>query len=655
MTRNSGEIDNNMGKSSQHIRWDRNFGQGIIGELPVLEGQNVVQEVKSPSTSRTTSSKRLFRQGFHYWVAFERNLSPNISDLKKRTCPVAECEECFGSELQMRQHLKGCLHLEKGIYRCHETDKIERIGKCETKGCRELQQYKSLFSNAMHTLGRRLSRGCRPGRLVNKISKKYSKPSHIFGVDPRIPYPESDWGSAMDNSDVPPEYTSFCSEWAQDHPIELSSDRDVVELSAPHGYAELHAGYAITPEHFGQSEPDIPELGVADGDSTQASQLLSHGTYQPTELFTATNSVFEHQKDNNVAQNVQADGWELTPSECDTAPENFPNMYYSNNSFSMTNAPTMSAPCQQTPQPSNVIRPYDCTELVSPLKEGDWNGTYPSTCNVSPIGMFRGSDVNQGNSVFSASPSPSASGTSVSSIDSIKTPDSTPAPFVNFFNQPDGSFPDLIKDFEALESTKNVMNSLQAYRVYQEPVKDEFYLHEAVPMSTNQSHPATFASQWSSGSSSNADQSFSSSSSYTSDTLHEEFQTQHQPQLTNKTEIPFQQPMPIPQHQIRRKPVASPSPENHSPVQQLSPGIDYSTKVVARARSSVRPTPHHCQYCPQRFTDKSNRKRHVTYSCKKRPNYTTNKEKKTLQMQLWELQIAFHSTLQPTCSSKEVL
>jgi hypothetical protein len=105
-------------------------------------------------------------------------------------------------------------------------------------------------------------------------------------------------------------------------------------------------------------------------------------------------------------------------------------------------------------------------------------------------------------------------------------------------------------------------------------------------------------------------------------------QTQFQPLLTSKTELPFQRQMPTPQHQIWRKPVASSSPGNDPPVQRLSPDIDYSTNVAAPTQASGKPTPYQCEYCPRRFTDKSNLKRHVTYSCKKRPNYTPDKEKK---------------------------
>jgi hypothetical protein len=165
-------------------------------------------------------------------------------------------------------------------------------------------------------------------------------------------------------------------------------------------------------------------------------------------------------------------------------------------------------------------------------------------------------------------------------------------------------------------------------RAYQEPIEEEFHLSEAMSMSTNQSTPSTLASPWSSGSNSTTDQSSSSSSGCFSDMLHQEFQTQYQSQLTSETELLFQLPVPVPRRQIQRKPVASLSPRDDLPVQRLSPDIDYSIKVTAPAQSSSKETPYQCRYCPQRFTDKSNRNRHVSFSCKKRPDYNPDKEKR---------------------------
>jgi hypothetical protein len=334
----------------------------------------------------------------------------------------------------------------------------------------------------------------------------------------------------MDNSEVPPEYTLFSSEWTRHYVAELGSDREVVELPAQHGSTELYTERATTPQYFEQQPPNIPELGVTDDDSTQVSQFLAHGTYQPAELSTTTDSAFESHND-NAAQKVQVDDWDHTPSNYDTTPEDLLNMYFSNNDLPMSEAPTVDAPCQQTPQTSNTTQPLDCTEPISAVAD-DGNGRYPSTCDLFPMGSFTESDMNQGSSVFSASPSGSISETSVSSIYSIKTPpDNTHAPLLSFFDEPDRMCQDSIEDFESLASTKNLMNNPQASfhfffnepdRVYQEHIEEEFHLSEVMSMSTSQSTSSTLASPWSSGSSSTTSQSFSSSYCYFSGMLHEE-------------------------------------------------------------------------------------------------------------------------------------
>jgi hypothetical protein len=86
--------------------------------------------------------------------------------------------------------------------------------------------------------------------------------------------------------------------------------------------------------------------------------------------------------------------------------------------------------------------------------------------------------------------------------------------------------------------------------------------------------------------------------------------------------------MSIPRRQIRRKPVASSSPRDDPPVQRLSPDIDYSTKIATSAQPSTTKTMFQCEYCPQSLTDKANLKRHIKYSCKKRPDYDPDKGKR---------------------------
>jgi hypothetical protein len=334
----------------------------------------------------------------------------------------------------------------------------------------------------------------------------------------------------MDNSDMLPEYTPFSSDETEYEAVELSSDREDIELPADHGFAELYSGHiAITTEYFGQQQSHIQELGVADDDSTQVLQFLAHGTYQPAELSTTTDAVFENLNENNT-QNVQDSGWDLTPLNYDTTPEYLLHMYCSSEDLSMTDPTIMDAPGQQS-HTSNAIPPHDFTELVSPVEGVDWNGRYPSTCDISPMGSFTESDLNREHSVFSASPSRSITETSVSSLESITTPpDDTPTHFLSFVGEPDRMCQDPIDEFEPLQSPKDLANNSQMpfrsffdepERVCQEPNEEHFHLSEAMSMSTNQSTPSALISPRSSGSNSTTDQS-SSSSGYFSDMLHED-------------------------------------------------------------------------------------------------------------------------------------
>lgn len=457
-------------------------------------------------SSRTTSSRRSFRQGFLNWVAFERSLSPDVSDIVKRTCPIEGCEQRLGSEEQMRHHLKGCKLLEKGFYRCHESDRIERIGKCETNGCRALQQYKNLFSNAMHTLGRRLSRGCRPSRLVHK--KKYSKSTHMFAVDPKSPF-SVDW-ERTDSSDISPGYKSSSST-----AVELSSDREDVELPAHHGSAELYAGHVTSAtEYFDQSQTCIQELGVADDDSTQVRQFLAHGTYQPAELSSSTTTDFSFEyRDVNDAQNGQILGWDPTPSNYDTTPDNLLHMYCSKKDLSMAGVPTMDTHDQESPHTPDTTHPCDLAELISPVERVEWNGECPSTCIVSPMGSFTESDVNQGESPTSPSFSTTGTSVTVSCIDSIRTPpDDTTESFLSFIDIPDRISKGLIVHLETLDSTKDLLSHHSFFnepgRVCREPISDEFHFSEAMSIPDI---PPTIASPWSSKSNSIIDQTSSSS------------------------------------------------------------------------------------------------------------------------------------------------
>jgi len=128
--------------------------------------------------ARATSSSKPSHQGFLNWVAYTRNLTVGIHEIDRKTCPLMSCQQQFDHSDGMLLHLKTCPYLSEGLYRCIDTMKEARIGKCPSPSCRQLQQhYKDRIVTAMSSLKRRLSpRGSRPQRFVETRNEKQTVP-----------------------------------------------------------------------------------------------------------------------------------------------------------------------------------------------------------------------------------------------------------------------------------------------------------------------------------------------------------------------------------------------------------------------------------------------------------------------------------------------
>lgn len=271
----------------------------------------------------------------------------------------------------------------------------------------------------------------------------------MFGVDPRIPDLESDWD--MDGSDGPPEYEKYYTQWS---PAELSSEREMLELPADSAYyefAELCGEDAATPEYYDQTQSHIHELGVAEDDSTQVSQFLAHGTYQPAELSTPADAVSER-KDSSLTQDLQ-DGWESTPMDYDITPEDLIDLYCFPEDATNLDTFTVDASSQQATQAFNATQSYDDDDVVSPVEGASWKDRQSDTYIVSPMGSFTDSDISQGDSVFSKS---SCRSTTLSSLDSIENsietpPETTSAPFISFLNEPERMCQDPIEELDIMD------------------------------------------------------------------------------------------------------------------------------------------------------------------------------------------------------------
>jgi ankyrin repeat protein len=144
----------------QEFKPSGNLDQSIVGsrQKNIVRHQNektsVVwhrEKVRSDKAVKFSKS----HEGFLNWVAYTRNMSPNIHQIERRTCPLIGCEKCFVDSDAMLMHLKTCPKFSRGLYRCFESGQSERIGQCETPGCSEFYQGK--LAAVVNALERRLS------------------------------------------------------------------------------------------------------------------------------------------------------------------------------------------------------------------------------------------------------------------------------------------------------------------------------------------------------------------------------------------------------------------------------------------------------------------------------------------------------------------
>ena len=219
--------------------------------------------------TRTYPSHKPSHQTFLNWVAFNRSFAPNIHEIERRTCPLLGCEQCFDSLEYMLEHIRECPRLSKGLYRCFESGKEERIGRCETLRCQELQQCKDRIVNS---LKRRLSpRGCGPRRPAGIPLERLSlSPEMETGMNK--PFPVGVAELSCENALPPPAYAPMYFGSFQSTPAELGSG-DYSESAVPphflmqYQFAELDSGEdcaGFSPDYLSnmQSEPaelaDIP-------------------------------------------------------------------------------------------------------------------------------------------------------------------------------------------------------------------------------------------------------------------------------------------------------------------------------------------------------------------------------------------------------------
>jgi hypothetical protein len=105
-------------------------------------------------TSRTctTPKHKVSHLRFLTWVAYSRKYAPTMDDVRRRTCPLIECEKSFINEEAMLQHVYECPRLSKGMYRCSGCGQEERISRFHTNGCHDLHPGKDKLFTVANSL-----------------------------------------------------------------------------------------------------------------------------------------------------------------------------------------------------------------------------------------------------------------------------------------------------------------------------------------------------------------------------------------------------------------------------------------------------------------------------------------------------------------------
>jgi hypothetical protein len=209
----------------------------------------------------------------------------------------------------MLEHVKDCPRLSQGWYRCFESGKEERIGRCDSQRCQELQQYKDRIVNSIR---RRLSpRVSGSRRLVDiplemqKLSPEMShldsalNESYTVGVaelscEATISPLELDTNWKLDTAELglPPAYTPTYFISAQASLAELGSGYESTytaqrPLQSQYRLAELDIGHGSSDylKYLKERKPKPAELGANDNLSYLA-QHFAQCRYGPAELST---------------------------------------------------------------------------------------------------------------------------------------------------------------------------------------------------------------------------------------------------------------------------------------------------------------------------------------------------------------------------------
>ena len=429
---------------------------------------------------RTSPLHKPPHQTFLNWVAFNRSFAPNIHEIERRTCPLLECEQCFDSLEDMLEHIRECPRLSKGQYRCFESGKEERIGRCETPRCQELQQCKDRMLNS---LKRRLSpRGYRPRRLAGiPLERQSLSPEMNAGMNK--PSPVGIAELSCENAHPPPAYAPVYFGSVQSTPTELGSAHYSESAVPPqyltqYQFAELDSGEdcaSYSQDYLSQMPSEPAEL-ASGGDLSYAPHDFDHYRYGIAEL--STDDSLSYDANNHaLTRRQQPDRSQSSYSNSQESPRDW------HQKFSISGSPLTNHHYDDFSQlPSEKAQSFDSSAC------GDMNETtplspsygYPTRYYVPSMGSRASTDDSWGNSGFSTVSTLTSRDTSISGGDpgkaAVDSPHGQGHAFLDdanrMFAEPDDVEPLFPSSTELLDEFLNATGSWDTHSANGASLKD---------------------------------------------------------------------------------------------------------------------------------------------------------------------------------------
>jgi hypothetical protein len=352
-----------------------------------------------------------------------------------------DCEECFHNPEEMLQHVQDCPKLSKARYRCFESGAEVRIGRCQTKSCRKLQECNNGLVNSLR---RRLSpRGPRAHRLSKIPLEKETLSPEISQVDSRQNklYPVGKAELSIESNIAMPEldhtFILEMPEMSGGSSLELYGCQSYMSSFQQGPLLELDS-CSFAAELYGDTEHELPELAASENRSNSSSSCIldpygyvERGEFgvgsdsDPAEL--GSDDVVGSMAEGSLDSHEQHD-WEPAPSmSLDSLDDWEGYIPAAGDPLPMLDTHSVDVLFDQHYKSMPTSESYGRVipdDLVSPMGSVIWDNSNNSVV-VSPIGSGTSSDASWVNSLYSGTSSLSTRDTSMTSLKPNQTPVAT--------------------------------------------------------------------------------------------------------------------------------------------------------------------------------------------------------------------------------------